>query len=299
MPKKRVRKRTRREEKINFIATERKWQQRWEKAKIFEVKEKKSKKKFYVLEMWPYPSAEGLHMGHAFNYTIGDIYARFMRMQGFNVLYPAGYDSLGLPAENAAIKAGIHPKKYTEKSISNFIKQQKELGLSYDWSRVIMTHDTEYYKWDQWIFLQMFKKGLAYRKEAPVNFCPKCNTVLANEQVIAGRCWRHEDTEVQIKQLEQWFFKITDYASELSDCIDKLRGWPEQIKLMQKNWIGKSHGTQINFTIDGKKWPVFTTRPDTIYGTTFMVISAQHPKLLELADEKYKTRFRGPFILYC
>jgi len=232
-----------------FSQIEKKWQNEWEKKKIFQVKERKGKKKFYVLEMFAYPSGSGLHMGHAFNYTIGDIYARFMRMNGFNVLYPFGYDSLGLPAENAAIKAKIHPKKYTEKAIANFIKQQKALGLSYDWSRLIKTHDPEYYKWDQWIFLQMFKKGLAYRKKAPVNYCPKCKTVLANEQVIQGKCWRHEDTNVEIKHLEQWFFKITDYAKELYDNIDKLKGWPEQIKLMQKNWIGKSQGIEIDFEI--------------------------------------------------
>ncbi|UZE94273.1 MAG: leucine--tRNA ligase [Candidatus Pacearchaeota archaeon] len=238
--------------RFNFQAIEKKWQQEWEKKKIFVVSEKKGKKKFYVLEMFPYPSAYGLHMGHAFNYTIGDIYARFMRMQGYNVLYPMGYDSLGLPAENAAIKEKIHPKKYTDRAISNFIKQQKGLGISYDWSRLVMTHDLSYYKWDQWIFLQMFKKGIAYRKKAPVNYCPRCKTVLANEQVINGKCWRHEDTEVEIKQLEQWFFKITKYASELYDKIDKLKDWPEDIKLMQKYWIGKSHGVDIDFEIEDK-----------------------------------------------
>ena len=266
---------------FNFAKIEKKWQTEWEKKKTFVVSEKKGKKKFYVLEMFPYPSAYGLHMGHAFNYTIGDIYARFMRMQGLNVLYPMGYDSLGLPAENAAIKEGIHPKKYTNRAIANFIKQQKSLGLSYDWSRLIMSHDPEYYKWDQWIFLQMLKKGIAYRKKAPVNYCPRCKTVLANEQVQDGKCWRHKDTEVEIKQLEQWFFKITKYASELYDKIDNL-DWPEDIKLMQKNWIGKSYGTEILFEIDGKEWPIFTTRPDTIFGVTFMVISAQHPELPKL-----------------
>ena len=266
---------------FDFHTVEKKWQKEWQDKKIFEVKEKKDKKKFYCLEMFAYPSGSGLHMGHAFNYTIGDIYTRFKRMQGFNVLYPFGYDSLGLPAENAAIKEGIHPKKYTEQAISNFIKQQKALGLSYDWSRLIRTHDSSYYKWDQWIFLQMFKKGLAYRKKAFVNYCPRCKTVLANEQVQDGKCWRHKDTEVEMKQLEQWFFKITDYASELYDKIDSL-DWPEDIKTMQRNWIGKSYGTEIDFTVDGKKWAIFTTRPDTIFGVTFMVISAQHPKLPEL-----------------
>ncbi len=234
---------------VNFKKIEKKWQDRWEKKKIFQVNEKSGKKKFYVLEMFPYPSGSGLHMGHAFNYVIGDIYARFRRMQGFNVLYPMGYDSLGLPAENAAIKEGIHPKKYTEASIKNFIRQQKELGLSYDWNRLVKSSDPSYYKWDQWIFLQMLKRGIAFRKKAAVNYCSKCRTVLANEQVHDGKCWRHEDTSVEIKQLEQWFFKITDYADELYEDIDKLKGWPEDVKAMQRNWIGKSHGIEIDFEI--------------------------------------------------
>ncbi len=271
----------------DFKAIEKKWQKRWEEKKIFEVKESK-KKKFYILEMFPYPSASGLHMGHAFNYVVGDRYARFKRMNGFNVLYPMGYDSLGLPAENAAIKAGIHPREYTEKSIENFIRQQKELGLSYDWSRIIKTSTPDYYKWDQWIFLKMYEKGLAYRKKAPVNWCPKCNTVLANEQVHNGKCWRHEDTKIETRYLEQWFFRITDYAEELNDKIGDLKNWTEDVKAMQKNWIGKSYGTEIYFEINGKKWPIFTTRPDTIFGVTFMVISAQHPELMDLVTKKQK-----------
>ena len=271
----------------NFKKIESKWQKKWEDKKIFQVKENR-KKKFYVLEMFPYPSGSGLHMGHALNYIIGDIYSRFKRMSGFNVLYPMGYDSLGLPAENAAIKAGIHPKKYTENSIKNFIKQQKELGLSYDWSRMLKTSDSNYYRWDQWIFLKMYEKGLAYRKKAPVNWCPKCNTVLANEQVHNGKCWRHEDTKVEIKQLEQWFFKTTNYAEELNNKIDSLKNWPEDVKAMQRHWIGKSHGTEILFEINGKKWPIFTTRPDTIFGVTFMVVSAQHSELMDLVTEEQK-----------
>jgi leucyl-tRNA synthetase len=201
--------------KIDFPKIEKKWQKKWEDKKIFEVKENSKKKKFYVLEMYPYPSSSGLHVGHAFNYTVGDIYARFKRMQGFNVLYPMGFDSFGLPAENAAIKNKSHPKIFTEKAIANFIKQQKALGLSYAWSRMIETHKPDYYKWDQWIFLKMFEKGLAFKKKSSVNWCPKCMTVLANEQVHNGKCWRHADTNVEIKQLEQWFLKITDYADEL------------------------------------------------------------------------------------
>jgi len=274
------------EKKTNFKSIERKWQKKWEEKKIFEVKEGKGKK-YYVLEMYPYPSASGLHMGHAFNYTIGDVYARFKRMNGFNVLYPMGYDSLGLPAENAAIKVGEHPRKYTEKAIKNFIKQQKSLGLSYDWSRVLWSHDTDYYKWNQYWFLKFMEKGLVYRKKAPVNWCPKCKTVLANEQVHNGFCWRHKDTEVEIKHLEQWFLKTTKYADELLKDIEKLQ-WPERIKIMQKNWIGKSHGAEINFEINREKWPIFTTRPDTIFGVTFMVISAQHPRLMEIVTDEQK-----------
>jgi leucyl-tRNA synthetase len=272
---------------VNFSKIEKKWQERWEEEKIFEVSEK-SKNKYYVLEQFPYPSGSGLHMGHSFIYTIGDIFARFKRMNGFNVLYPMGYDSLGLPAENASIKEGVHPKKYTDSSIKNFIKQQKALGLSYDWSRVFWTHDPEYYKWDQWIFLKMFEKGLAFKKKSPVNYCGKCDTVLANEQVHNGKCWRHEDSEVEIKHLDQWYLKITDYAEELAD-FSKANEWPDLIKKLQKNWIGKSYGTEIDFEINNETWKVFTTRPDTLYGVTFMVISAQHPRLFELVtDDKKK-----------
>jgi len=283
------------EKKINFAKIEQKWQKKWEEKKVFEVNENSKKKKFYVLEMFPYPSASGLHMGHALNYAIGDVYARFKRMKGFNVLYPIGFDALGLPAENAAIKAGEHPKAFTERAIKNYIKQMKEIGLSYDWSKTISTLDPEYYKWNQFWFLKFLEKDLIYRKKAPVNWCPKCKTVLANEQVHNGKCWRHEDTEVEIKHLEQWYLKTTKYAEELLDKVDKLN-WPEKIKLMQKNWIGKSHGTEIDFEVETPaherctlepertKWSIFTTRPDTIYGVTFMVVSAQHPNLMNLVN---------------
>jgi len=273
--------------RMDFSKIEKKWQKKWEGSKIFAVKENPKKKKFYVLDMFPYPSAEGLHIGHAFVFSLGDIFARFKRLQGYNVLYPIGYDSLGLPAENAAIKAGIHPEEYTKNSIRNFMKQQKAMGWSYDWSRMVKTSDKEYYKWDQWIFLKMLEKKIAYRKKASVNWCPKCNTVLANEQVIGGKCWRHEDTDVEIKHLEQWFLKITDYSEELLKGLDKV-DWPQRAKVMQRNWIGRSEGTEIDFEIDKKKWPIFTTRPDTIYGVTFMVISAQHPKLMELVTKEQK-----------
>ena len=273
---------------IDFAGIERKWQRKWEKEKAFEAKDLSKKPKYYLVEMYPYPSGSGLHMGHAFNYSIGDIHARIKRMNGFNVLYPMGFDSFGLPAENAAIKAKSHPKKFTEDAIKNYILQMKSLGLSYDWSRKVESHKTDYYKWDQWIFLKMFEKGLAYRKKAPVNYCSKCKTVLANEQVINGKCWRHEESDVEIKHLEQWFFKITDYADELYEGIDKLEGWPELIKKSQKNWIGKSHGTEIDFEAGGKTWNVFTTRADTLFGVTFLVVSAQHPELMDLVTEDQK-----------
>lgn len=271
---------------VNFSAIEKKWQSEWENTNAFVVPSN-SENNFYVLEMFPYPSGAGLHMGHALNYTIGDIQSRYRRMNGCSVLYPMGYDALGLPAENAAIKAGQHPDDYTKNSIENFIIQQKALGISYDWDRLVKTCVPEYYKWNQYFFLKFFEKGLVYRKKSAVNWCNKCNTVLANEQVHNGKCWRHEDTDVEIKHLEQWFIKTTDYAEELLDMVDDL-DWPERIKSMQKNWIGKSYGTEIEFKINGEVWPIFTTRPDTIFGVTFVVISAQHSKLFSLVTPEQK-----------
>jgi len=270
---------------IDFSAIEKKWQKKWASEKVFEASDKG--KKYYSLEQYPYPSGSGLHVGHSFIYTIGDIHARLKRMQGFNVLHPIGFDSFGLPAENAAIKAKSHPKKFTDEAIKSFVEEMKLFGFSYDWSRVVMSHDSDYYKWDQWIFLKMLEKGLAYRKKASVNWCPKCNTVLANEQVNSGKCWRHEDTDVEVKQLEQWFLKITDYAEELYDNLDKLE-WPETIKKLQKNWIGKSEGAEVVFKVGDKDWKVFTTRPDTIFGVTFLVVSAQHSDLMELVASDRK-----------
>ncbi len=270
----------------DFKKIEKKWQKAWEEKKVFEANKDK-KEKYYALEMFPYPSGSGLHMGHAFNYTIGDVFSRFKRMQGFNVLHPMGYDSFGLPAENAAIKAHADPKKYTEDAIKNFVKQQRLLGLTYDWTRVLSTHNPDYYKWNQYFFLKFFEKGLVYKKKSPVNWCPKCNTVLANEQVHNGKCWRHEDTEVVLKDLEQWFVKTTDYAEELLEMVEKLN-WPDNIKLMQKNWIGKSAGAEVVFEINGEQWPVFTTRPDTIFGVTFVVVSAHHPRLMEITTDEEK-----------
>ncbi len=272
---------------MDFAKIEKKWQNLWEEKKAFQVKENSKKKKFYVLEMFPYPSGSGLHMGHAFNYTIGDVFARFKRMQGFNVLYPMGYDSFGLPAENAAIKNKTHPKEYTEKAIANFIKQQKSLGLSYDWDRMIKTSSPEYYKWNQYFFLKFYEKGLIYRKKGNVNWCPRCETVLANEQVQNGFCWRHPEQEVATKQLEQWYIKTTDYAEQLLKEIEKL-DWPKRIKLMQENWIGRSEGTELVFKVNGKPWNVFTTRADTLFGVTFLVVSAQHTDLMELVTKEKK-----------
>ncbi|MEK6934943.1 MAG: leucine--tRNA ligase, partial [Nanoarchaeota archaeon] len=279
---------------IDFKSIEKKWQERWEKSKIFRSIEKG--KKFYNLEMYPYPSSSGLHMGHSRNYAIGDCNARYQRMKGFSVLYPMGYDSFGLPAENAAIKAKSHPKIFTERAIENFIKQQKSLGLSYDWERKITSHDINYYQWNQWIFLKFLEKGLAYRKKAPVNYCDHCKTVLANEQVHNGRCWRCNN-EVIIKPLEQWFLKITNYAQELLDNIPKL-DWPEKIKIMQTNWLGRSEGTLVNFRIEksDEVIPIFTTRPDTLYGVTFMVYAPEHPKVLELVSGTNKEKEVEKFI---
>ena len=253
------------EEKIDFKNIEKKWQKKWEDKKVFSSKEKKGKKKFYIMEMYPYPSASYLHMGHVRNFTIGDIYARFKRMQGFNVLYPMGYDSFGLPAETAAKKEGIHPKKYTENSIKKITEYFKALGNSYDWERTLASHEPDYYKWNQFFFLKLFEKGLAYRKEAPVNWCPNCQSVLANEEAEAGKCWRCGQ-EVIKKDLEQWFFKITEYSDRLLKDLDKV-DWPEKIKTMQRNWIGKSEGVDIFFPLENSEHilSAFTTRCDTIF----------------------------------
>lgn len=259
-----------------------KWQQRWNEKGIFKAKDKSKKPKFYNLEMFPYPSGYGLHMGHVRNYSIGDTIARFKRMTGYNVLYPMGFDAFGLPAENAAIKNKTHPKEYTEKAIASLTGSLKRLGLSYDWDRALATCYPEYYRWNQYFFLKFFEKGLAYKKKAPINWCPSCATVLANEQVVDNKCWRC-DSNVEVKDLEQWFFKITEYADELLKDIDALN-WPERIKAMQRNWIGKSTGTLVEFAIKDfpNKLPVFTTRPDTLLGVTFVTIAPEHPIVHEL-----------------
>lgn len=274
------------EKKIDFARIEKKWQSEWEKKKAFVVSEKSKKKKYYVLEMYPYPSASYLHMGHVRNYTIGDVYARFKRMKGFNVLYPMGYDSFGLPAENAAKKEGIHPEKYADKAIKQIMKYQKALGNSYDWSRVLWSHDPDYYKWNQYFFIELYKKGLVYRGKAGVNWCESCESVLANEESEGGKCWRCGSDVVQ-KDLEQWFLKTTAYADELLSGLDKIN-WFERIKTMQRNWIGRSEGTEIDFSVNEETWKVFTTRADTLMGVTFMVVSAEHPKLWDLVTEEQK-----------
>ena len=276
-------------DKYNFSEIEKKWQTKWEKDNVFKVTEDSDKEKYYVLEMFPYPSGK-LHMGHVRNYSIGDVLARFKKMKGFNVLHPMGWDSFGLPAENAAIKHGVEPSKWTWENIGEMREQLKELGLSYDWDREVATCHPDYYKWMQWIFIQFYKKGLAYKKENPVNWCPSCQTVLANEQVVDGKCERCK-TLVGKKDLSQWYFKITDYAERLLDNLDNLPGWPNKVKLMQKNWIGKSIGAEVTFEIDGfdKGLDVFTTRPDTLYGVTYMVMAPEHPYLKELvAGSEYE-----------
>jgi len=274
----------------DFQSIEQKWQDKWAKEGLYKVSEDSDKPKKYVLEMFPYPSGE-IHMGHVRNYSIGDAIARYSRMKGFNVLYPMGFDAFGLPAENAAIERGIHPKVWTFDNIETMRTQLSRLGLSYDWNREVVTADPEYYKWGQWLFLKFLEKGLAYRKKAQVNWCPKCETVLANEQVEAGLCWRCE-SEVENKKLEQWFFKITEYAEQLLADLDQLEGWPERVKLMQKNWIGKSTGAYVDFTLESKKGEktvtVFTTRPDTLFGATFFLLAPEHSLVDEITTDEQK-----------
>jgi leucyl-tRNA synthetase len=259
------------------------WQQRWEERRLFNADEELSRPKYYVLEMFPYPSGR-IHMGHVRNYTIGDVVARYKRMQGFNVLHPMGWDAFGLPAENAAFAHNLHPAKWTYDNIAYMKAQLKTLGYSYDWPRELATCDPDYYRWEQLVFIEMFRRGLAYKKEAPVNWCPRCQTVLANEQVEGGRCWRCDD-EVHLKELSQWFFKITAYAEELLADLDQLAHWPERVVTMQRNWIGKSLGAEIYFPLAGGGEPVnvFTTRQDTLWGATFMSLAPEHPLALTLS----------------
>lgn len=269
----------------DFREVESKWQNKWENENIFKIEnEANGKDNYYVLVMLPYPSGK-LHVGHARNYTIGDVISRYKKMKGYNVLNPMGWDSFGLPAENAAIQNGAHPAIWTKSNIENMKRQLKLLGFSYDWDREIASYTPEYYKWNQWMFKRFYEKGLIYKKKSLVNWCPDCNTVLANEQVEDGKCWRHSKTSVIQKELEQWFFKITDYAEELLDGHKELKdGWPEKVLTMQKNWIGKSFGTEINFKVveTGETLPMFTTRIDTIFGVSYCVIAPEHPMVAEI-----------------
>jgi len=275
---------------------EKKWQQIWEERRLFQSSEDPQRKKYYVLEMFPYPSGK-IHMGHVRNYSIGDVVARYKRMRGFNVIHPMGWDAFGMPAENAAIQHGVHPAKWTADNIGAMKKQLGRMGFSYDWSRELSTCDPSYYRWEQWLFLKMYEKGLAYKKTSAVNWCGKCQTVLANEQVEAGRCWRCSGEVVQ-KEMEGWFFKITAYTEELLDYLDKLPGWPERVITMQRNWIGKSEGAIIHFPLgetDGFI-PVFTTRQDTVFGATFMILAPEHPLTSELARRTPQERQVREFV---
>jgi len=272
--------------KYNPRDIEEKWQRRWAAQRLYEVKDDPGLKKFYCLEMFPYPSGK-IHMGHVRNYTIGDVISRYKRMRGFNVLHPMGWDAFGLPAENAAIKHGVHPAQWTYENIRYMKEQLQRMGFSYDWQREVTTCNPEYYRWNQWFFLKLYERGLVYRKASYVNFCPSCETVLANEQVIGGRCWRC-DTSVMEKELEQWFFRITAYTEDLLKHLEKLTGWPEKVRTMQSNWIGKSEGVEVDFVVEGLDKPIriFTTRQDTLYGVTFVSMARKHPMLKEIVSDK-------------
>lgn len=272
---------------MDFVQVEKKWQKKWEESKLYSFDKSKVDKKKYVLEMFSYPSGSKLHVGHWYNYGLSDTYARFMRMKGYEIFQPMGFDAFGLPAENYAIKTGIHPEDSTLQNIDTMEKQLKAMGAMFDWDYEIKTCMPNYYKWTQWCFLKLYDKGLAYRKEAPVNWCDSCNTVLANEQVIDGCCERC-DSQVVKKNLTQWFFKITDYAERLLQNLDKL-DWPEKTKMMQKNWIGKSVGGEITFELEnGETFTVFTTRADTLYGCTYAVLAPEHPLTLKITTDAQK-----------
>ncbi len=271
-----------------------KWQERWANdPNLYKADPDSERPKYYVLEMLPYPSGS-LHIGHLRNYAIGDALARYMWMRGYNVLHPMGWDAFGLPAENAAIANNRHPREWTISNIAEMKRQHRRMAFSYDWDREVTTCEPEYYRWNQWFFLKMLERGLAYRKRALLNWCPECGTVLANEQVVDGCCWRHETTPVEQRALEQWFWKITAYADELlRDIDDKLEGnWPDRVLSMQRNWIGRSEGSEIDFRLDGsgERIRVFTTRVDTIYGATCVILAPEHPLAQKLLDETGRTR---------
>ena len=271
------------DERYTPESIEKKWQSKWETAKLYKAADHCEKEKYYLLEMFPYPSGK-IHMGHVRNYTIGDVVARYKRMKGFNVLHPMGWDAFGMPAENAAIANNTHPARWTYSNISTMRQQLKQMGFSYDWDREIATCTPEYYRWEQWLFLKMYEKGMAYRKESYVNWCDPCQTVLANEQVEAGMCWRC-GKPVRQKKLSQWFFRITDYAEDLLVHCDRLDGWPDKVIAMQKNWIGKSIGAEIRFAVENstQRIVVFTTRQDTLFGATFLCLAPEHPLVQELS----------------
>ncbi|HEX7549978.1 MAG TPA: leucine--tRNA ligase, partial [Candidatus Methylomirabilis sp.] len=264
-------------------AIEKKWQRRWDERRTFAVTEDPTRPKYYCLEMYPYPSGK-IHMGHVRNYSIGDVVARYFTMRGFNVLHPMGWDAFGFPAENAAFEHGVHPATWTKDNIAYMRAQLRRMGFSYDWEREVTCCEPDYYRWNQWFFLKMLERGLAYRKKAPVNWCERCQSVLSNEQAEGGVCWRHTDTPVIQKELEQWFLKITAYAEELLRDLERLTGWPERVRVMQRNWIGKSVGAEAEFPLEaGGAIRIFTTRPDTLYGATFMVLAPEHPLALSLS----------------
>ncbi len=284
------------DEKYNPREIEIKWQKEWNATNLFKVAEDPGRPKYYLLEMFPYPSGN-IHIGHVRNYTIGDVVARYKRMRGFNVLHPMGWDAFGMPAENAAIANKTHPAKWTYANIDNMRSQLKQLGFSYDWDRELATCRPEYYRWEQWLFLQMYRTGMAYRKESYVNWCEDCQTVLANEQVEAGLCWRCREP-VRQKQLWQWFLKISDFADDLLLYCDKLPGWPEKVITMQKNWIGKSIGAQISFSLENQQEAisVFTTRQDTVFGATFMVLAPEHPLVAKLSSGTSQEKTVAEFV---
>ncbi len=265
---------------------EAKWQEIWEAENAFRTTMEEGREPYYCLEMFPYPSGR-IHMGHVRNYSIGDVIARYKRMRGFAVLHPMGWDAFGLPAENAAMKHGVAPRTWTEDNIAYMRRQLKAMGFSYDWSREFATCDPEYYRWNQWFFLKMLDRGLVYRKSSHVNWCTSCETVLANEQVVDGGCWRC-DSPVEQKEMPGWFLRITDYADELLEGCDALTGWPERVAAMQKNWIGKSHGLEMDFPLEGGGGAIriYTTRPDTLYGVTFLSLAPLHPMAEELAEDR-------------
>jgi leucyl-tRNA synthetase len=282
------------DERYDAQTVEKKWFERWQQdASLYAAEPNSTKKKYYVLEMLPYPSG-ALHMGHVRNYSIGDALARYMWMNGYNVLHPMGWDSFGLPAENAAISNNTPPREWTLRNIANMKAQMKRIGFAYDWSREVTTCLPDYYRWNQWFFLKLYEQGLVYRKKSKVNWCPKCATVLANEQVVNGCCWRHEDTLVEQRELEQWFVRTTKYAEELLRDLDRLEGWPEKVRTMQRNWIGRSEGALVDFQLEGNAGPagstisVFTTRIDTIFGATSLQLAPEHPLVADF------TRYNQP-----